>query len=423
MNNRDPYVYKTEDYGRTWTAITSGIPRSMLSYAHCVREDPVRPGLLYLGTENALYVSFDDGANWRPLQTNLPHAPVHWLVVQEQFGDLVVATYGRGFWIMDDITPLQQLTDEVLSGDAHLFAPRPAYRFRTFSYTMTRPQDPSAGRNPPYGASLSYFLKAAPQSQVSLTIRDKDGVEVKTLTGSKDPGINRVWWDLRWESSKSVRLRTPALLPPPTPPGSEGWRLLGGAGGVRPLAAPGTYTVILKVGDKEFTRTLEIRHDPNSGGGVEDVKAQERMLLELRRDSNAAADLVNAVEGIRKQLQDLILALKQGSAVPNSAELAASASALERKLTDFEEQLIQVRVPGGRQNATRFGTRFYDKLGALAVDVSTSDFKPTTQAIAVHTMYKARLAALRKELDDLVGGDLAALNRSLEGKGIPHVIP
>ena len=113
VNDRRPYVYKTDDYGRTWTKIVSGIPESPLSYAHCVREDPVRPGLLYVGTENALYVSFDDGASWQSLQNNLPHAPVHWIEVQEHFNDLVVSTYGRGFWILDDITPLQQLNDPV----------------------------------------------------------------------------------------------------------------------------------------------------------------------------------------------------------------------------------------------------------------------------------------------------------------------
>ena len=109
----------------------------MLSYAHCVREDPVRRGLLYLGTENGIYVSFDDGDDWQPLQMNLPHAPVYWITVQEHFNDLVIATYGRGFWILDDITPLRQLTPQVISADAHLFTPRPAYRFRAITAPAT----------------------------------------------------------------------------------------------------------------------------------------------------------------------------------------------------------------------------------------------------------------------------------------------
>jgi photosystem II stability/assembly factor-like uncharacterized protein len=153
MNNRDPYVYKTTDYGKTWKSVSSDIPRSVFSYAHCVREDPVRKGLLYLGTENALYVSFNDGGNWHPLQTNLPHAPVHWLTIQDHFNDLVVGTYGRGFWILDDVTPLQQLTSGVMELDVHLFAPRPAYRFHFVTSPMSQRADTAVGKNPPYGAS------------------------------------------------------------------------------------------------------------------------------------------------------------------------------------------------------------------------------------------------------------------------------
>ena len=132
----------------------------MLSYARTICEDPVRRGLLYLGTENAIYVSFDDGENWQPLQNNLPHAPVSWITVQEHFNDLVISTYGRGFWILDDITPLQQATPQVLASDAHLFPPRPAYRFRPITAPSTPYDDPTVGENPPYGASINYYLKA-----------------------------------------------------------------------------------------------------------------------------------------------------------------------------------------------------------------------------------------------------------------------
>src|SRR6266496_5604767 len=112
-NNRDPFVYKTTDYGRSWRLIVNGVAKGPASYAHVVREDPVRRRLIYLGTESGLFVSFDDGESWQPLQTSLPHAPVYWLVIQDHFNDLVVSTYGRGFWILDDLTPLQQLTGDV----------------------------------------------------------------------------------------------------------------------------------------------------------------------------------------------------------------------------------------------------------------------------------------------------------------------
>ena len=149
VNNRDPFVYKTTDYGKTWRAITNGIPKSMLSYAHCIREDPVRRGLLYLGTENAIYVSFDDGDNWQSLQTNMPHAPVYWIAVQEHFNDLVIATYGRGFWIHGrhhaaaaaDAADAQRPTRTCSRRGA-------AYRFREITQEASAQNDPTDGQEP-----------------------------------------------------------------------------------------------------------------------------------------------------------------------------------------------------------------------------------------------------------------------------------
>ena len=245
VNNRDPFVYKTTDHGKTWKAIVNGIPRSMLSYAHFIREDPVRRGLLYLGTENAIYVSFDDGENWQPLQMNLPHAPVHGIVVQGHFNDLVVATYGRGFWILDDLTPLQQLTGQVLASEAHLFPPRPAYRFRQITNdSVVREDEPSAGQDPPYGAGINYFLKGTPRGDVTITIADQSGRPIRTLAGSKAVGINRIYWDLRDEPTTPTRLLA-------TGGGSQGGR-------ISLLAPPGAYTVKLAVDGRELSQPLTV---------------------------------------------------------------------------------------------------------------------------------------------------------------------
>src|SRR5439155_23046871 len=145
VNNRDPFVYKTTDYGKTWKSISGDIQKSVHSYAHCVREDPVKKGMLYLGTENGVYFSTDEGQHWLALQSGLPHAPVHWLTIQEHFSDLVVATYGRGFWVLDDVTPLRELDAQKAAAAAHLFAPRPAYRFRPITEPMTMPDDAAEG--------------------------------------------------------------------------------------------------------------------------------------------------------------------------------------------------------------------------------------------------------------------------------------
>ncbi|MFH1765928.1 MAG: sialidase, partial [Gemmatimonadota bacterium] len=212
VNNTDPYAYKTTDYGKSWTMISGDIPKTVFSYVHVIREDPVRPGLLYLGTENSLLVSFNDGGDWVPLQTNLPRAPVYWITIQEHFNDLVVATYGRGFWILDDITPLQQLSSEVLSSSGHLFEPRPAYRFRNKEGRVSQPEDPGAGQNPESGASIHYYLGGDTAADVSLDVLDSTGQVVSSVRDVPDAaGLHRVFWDLRYESSRTPRMRTKVL--------------------------------------------------------------------------------------------------------------------------------------------------------------------------------------------------------------------
>jgi hypothetical protein len=253
-------VFKTEDYGRTWKSIGSGIPKSVFGYARVVREDPRRKGMLYLGTENSLYVSMNDGATWMPLQNNLPHAPIAWLTVQEDFDDLVVATWGRGFWILDDIGPMRQLTPAVLNSRAHLFDPRPAFLFAfrdpTTSESFLTEYDPPShvGRNPPYGASITYYLNTAASSEVRLTILDEKDTTVRTLTGTRASGLNRVWWDLR----STARATSAATNSNPPQPGTPG----GGARQTNALVPPGVYTVKLAVDGRDLTTKLTVRKDP-----------------------------------------------------------------------------------------------------------------------------------------------------------------
>ncbi len=232
VDNRDPFLYRTADFGKTWKPISGGIPKSPLSYAHVVREDPFRRGLLYAGTENGLYVSFDDGARWEPLQSKLPHAPVYWLTIQEHFRDLVVGTYGRGFYILDDVSPLEQISDAVRASSLHVFEPRPAYRFRSVSRPNLARPGPNAGQNAPYGAIVNYWLeKPLPEEKkdagektdekktpaVELVIFDSAGEKVRTLKGTNKAGMNRVVWDLRLRadgrsSAAHDALRKPARV-------------------------------------------------------------------------------------------------------------------------------------------------------------------------------------------------------------------
>jgi len=417
VNNRDPYVYKTADYGKSWKSINSDIPKSVFSYAHCIREDPVRKGLLYLGTENGIYVSFNDGENWIPLQTNLPHAPVHWLVVQKHFNDLVVATYGRGFWILDDITPLQQITSEVLKSDVYLFAPRPAYRFLTRETIMDIPDHGHAGNNPRYGASINYYLKSTPTGEAKITILDEKGQTIRTLIGTKEFGINRVWWDLRYEPSKQPKLRTNPLYAPHIRVGPEGWRPSGRPMSLR--AAPGTYTVKLAINSQEFSQKITVKKDPNSAGSEADIQAQVKMLLELRDNSNSVADMINQIEWIRKQIYDLGAILKYDK---NAASIISEGQELDQKLIAVEENLVELKLTGGSQDWLRWPTRFHAKLSSLAGNVGGTDFPPTTQQIEVHEMYKEQLATYKNQLSELLNRDLPAFNNLLKEKNIPNVI-
>ncbi len=418
-NNRDPYVYKTTDYGKSWRLIVAGLPKTPAGYAHVVREDPVRRGLLYLGTESALYVSFDDGESWQPLQTNLPHAPVYWLVVQEQFNDLVVSTYGRGFWILDDLTPLQQLSAEARGQPVTLFKPRPAYRFRSITAPNAMTDDPTAGQNPPYGAAINYWLKATPSGDVTVTIQDAGGKAIRTLKGTKNVGMNRVWWDLRNDSTPPARLRTPPLYAPEVRLGAEGWRPAPGIGTLMVLMPPGTYTVKLSAGGQELTQPLVVRKDPNSGGSEEEIRVQDSLLVDLQSDFVATVGLINQIELVRSQLVTLRSVLAADRA---AADIRAAADSLEQKFIAVEEDLHQLRLTGRGQDEVRWPAKLAAQITYLAGGMAGADFAPTTQQREVRQLLGQQLRASRTRFDQLVAQDLAQFNALLKQKNVANVV-
>jgi photosystem II stability/assembly factor-like uncharacterized protein len=455
MNNRDPFVYQTTDYGKTWTAITNGIPHSMLSYAHCIREDPVRKGLLYLGTENALYVSFDDGKNWQPLQNGLPHAPVYWIAVQERFHDLALATYGRGFWILDDLTPLQQTTAEVLAKNSHLFSPRDAYRFRNVAQPAATFYDPTAGRNPPFGATINFYLKnkVGEKDRARLTISDASGKVVREIEcrparpdGARPaagpggpgggggggaeggpggrpceakPGINRYWWDLRFEQGAEIKLRNAPLYAPDVTVGPEGWRPAPGAARIALLAPPGTYTVILTVGEEKFTQKLNVLKDPHSSGSESDIQTQTQLLAALREEMNTIAANVNQIESVRAQLA----ALEKEMGTDDAGKgVRKAADDLAEKLVAVEGKVLQLKATGRGQDDVRWAPMLIQKIDYLASEVGSSDFPPTTQQAAVADELKQQGERFAQEYQQLAAKDLAAFNAMLRERNISNII-
>ncbi len=386
VNNRDPWVYRTTDFGRTWKLIVSGIPKGPLSYAHVVREDPFRRGLLYLGTENGLYISFDAGENWQPFQMNLPHAPVYWLTVQEHFKDLVVATYGRGFWILDDLGPIQQMTPEIVASDAHFFAPRAAYRFKSVEAPEAPSDDPTVGQSPAYGASLDYWLKIP--GDVGFTIQNSAGTTVRTMSGTGKAGLNRAMWDLRFDRSLEARIRVSPLYASEIIVGPDGLPAQG-MGRIALLAPPGSYTITLKAGGKEFAQTVEVRKDPNSGGSLGGIAAQTTLVSEIRADHESAVKMVNRIEEIRRQLGDMRGSLGKES---SGRDMLAPSDSLETTLLAVEEELHQPRITGRGQDAARWPIKLGGQLSYLAGNITTSDDAPTTQAKEAHRYLKEKLA-------------------------------
>lgn len=416
-NNRDPWVYRTKDFGKTWTLIVNGIAKSPLSYAHIIREDPVRRGLLYLGTENSLFVSFDDGDHWTPLQLNLPHAPVYGMVIQEQFNDLVISTYGRGIWILDDLSALQKLTPDVANANAHLYAPRPAYRFTDIEGNFSMNDDPTAGQNPPYGAAINYLLKAAHpdtgSNAVSIAILDPAGTVIRGLRGTGKPGLNRVYWNLRNDSTTAVRMRTRPSYNAEFEMSRDSTRTAPQMARMSVLMPPATYTVKVTVDGQSYTQPLVVKKDPNQAESDQDLRASTDALLELQNDMNATAKMLDTIERIRIQLQR----------IGGTAEVKSAADALEQKFMSVEGNIVDLRMTGRGQDEVRYPVKLGGQLSYLAGDISASDFAPTQSQLEVQKILETTLRDTRAALDKLIQSDLPAFNSIIAGKGLKAVQP
>ncbi len=415
MDNRDPFIYRTTDFGATWTQIGAAIAKGPLSYVRCVAEDPNKKGLLFAGTGNGLYTSPDDGAHWNPLQTGLPHAQTTWVVVQKQFHDLVVATYGRGFYILDDITPLEQMAGQpASSADTQLLASRGAYRFI------------HNGR-----AFVDYSLKAPAKGPVQIQIVDSSGGIVRELQGPGRPGMNRVTWDLKYAGPRTILLRT---IPPANPhimeePRFHGvdarpithWGMSPNQEG--PIVAPGKYTVKLTVDGQTYTQPLEVLKDPHQGGTDADIAASVKMQLRIRDDVDKTSDIVNHIEWMRKQLADIggMLRSEKGK-----QDLLKTVEDEDQKMQDVEYKLLSKELTTSDDKYYIATYKVYFKLlwlngevGPGAGDVAGGDnYGPTdTERDLLDTIEKD-LATSTAEYRNLMDKEVPAFNRSLGGHGI-----
>ena len=297
VSDRTPYLYKTADYGGTWQRITNGIREN--DYSWVVREDPVRPGLLYAGTETGAYVSFDAGDSWQSLQRNLPPVIVMQMVVKDD--DLVVATHGRGFWIMDNISSLRGITPEVASAPVHLFEVAPALRFLRGGRGWTSKASRDTAKNPPRGVVIDYHLAQAPAGEVELTIAGADGEVIQQFSSGseEDPtlpamaGTNRFVWNMRYPGSErppSAGALTRFVSSDHSPPRA-------------PVATPGRYVARLSVDGQSYEQPFEIRKDPRVGASDADLKAQFELMVDIRDRYSEVADALINVREVRDQIE------------------------------------------------------------------------------------------------------------------------
>ena len=376
LDDRAPYAWRTDDYGQSWTRIVGGLRAD--DFVHAVREDTVRPRLLYAGTEHGISVSFDDGGSWRSLSLNLPDTQVADLVVEAK--DLVIATHGRSFYVLDGIGPLRQLTPEVASSSFHLFAPAPAVR------RVER-------------ATIDYVLHGEAKD-VKIEILDGAGAVVRTLAGKKAAGHNRVEWDLRYPGATTF----------------EGMILRSANPALGPMAPPGRYQVRVTADGQARTQPLEVRMNPNLKAITSaDLQAQFDLARQIRDRTSAAHEAVIRIRAIRAEVDGRL-------AKAGDARLAAAAAPLLRALGGIEEELYQVKNRSPK-DPLNFPIKLNNRLAALSRLVDSAEAKPTAQTYVVFEKLSADLAVLLSRLDAALARDLPALNKALASRKLAPVAP
>jgi len=425
------HIYRTRDFGKTWTEITKGIPAGGAS--NVVREDAVRKGLLFAGTEGAVYVSFDDGENWQPLQLNLPHTSMRDLAIHGD--DLVVGTHGRSFWILDDITPLRQMSAEVAAAKVHLFAPQTAVRFRWNRATDTPlPPEEPAGKNPPDGAIIDYYLASAASGPVTIEILDANNHVVRKYASTDKPldmakiatenpipmywvrheqilsgeaGMHRFVWDVRYPQPESLTHEYPiSAIVHNTP------RYPLGA-----FAMPGAYTVKLTVDGKTHTQPLTVKMDPRIKSSLADLHKQFVMESASVSGMNESYELLSRVRSVRAQM-------KERTEKAGKSAVGEKIAALDKVLAELEGAPVPgfAGVPPGskqRENLSTLNQHF----GAMLAVADSADAAPTTQADAAFKELGNELTRCLAQWQHYRDYEIVELNADLKKAGLAPIDP
>ncbi len=407
-----------------------------------IREDPRNRNLLFAGTENGLYASWNGGDRWVSVRNNMPAVPVRDLQIHPRNNDVIVATHGRGIYILDDATPLQRLADATAT-DAFLFDPPMATRW----ITATRDGDLGSrvwvGQNPPTGAMLSYYLKAEAKAPLTITISDATGRAVRQLRNlPRDSGVSRVTWDLRFEGAQppvDPQAAPPAAGPAGGPAGAAGGGVGGGGGGggfgfgagAGPFVLPGEYTVTLRAGDKSLTTKIQVRTDPRAEVTLAELKAQQDVAMALRDLAIRANTMVEQADGMTRQLTAVNQTLRAGgpaggrgsrdsaaAAVQSAATSALQAvGAAQDRLKTFRDEKLNRPLQG---LGYRQYPRLREEIQSLSGAVSRALERPTDPQIVRLRELTDETTALEGELAVIVATEIARVNQLLAGT--PHVV-
>jgi len=386
LDDIKPYAFMTSDAGRTWARIDAGLPEG--AFVHAVREDPAQRELLYAATETGVFVSFDSGRHWQSLGLNLPRSPVHDLVVKGN--DLVIATHGRSFWILDDVTPLREIAPASAAKTAYLYRPATGYRLHYPDEVDTRPP---SGRNPPSGVLIDYYLPAVPSGAITLEILDASGGVVRHLSSEKgqeaeqppewpdqvhpaktlaaEQGMNRFVWDLRYDDPVQIPDAFYEGLPPRGP-----------------LVMPGRYTLRLSYAGRTQSTPLAIEADPRDTGPLAGLQQKSALAMEVYHDQDALHRAVNDIRSVKSGVADT---LKAASAAPRGKALSREADALVRQASRIEAVLMQVSIKGSEANLN-FPGMLNEQIYAFSNLLDDADTAPTAQQIDTYAGLHARLS-------------------------------
>ncbi len=405
------YVYVTEDFGNTWKEISRGIPQNN-GVANVIREHHRNPDLLFVGTEYGAYVSFDRGANWSPLKLNLPTVPVDDIVIHPRENDLILGTHGRSIWVLDDITPLEQLNARVLASDLHLFDIRSAIAWRLYQHKANTGHKIFLAPNPPYGALIHYYLRQAPgdSERVAITIEDAQGKKLRELEGTKEAGINRVNWDLRsqlpFELSQAQQ------------------QALGFFGQMRgPLVDPGTYTVKVTLGNNTQSKTVTVEEDPRIRISPADRAARRQALDRAMQLAVRSMEAQRKITGLKNALDATLNQWRgpAGQQIPQAIRDAAQQ--LSNRVDQVHGRFVNPPLPPGWAGPPleRREPTIPQRMGRLYGALEGYTAAPTPTQLEELVALEKLVAEVAAQVDRLVEEDLAALNRRMNEAGIPHI--